>query len=43
MLSEGRQSLLINATEVTSAAILIALTVTAFNVLGDALSSGSRR
>jgi peptide/nickel transport system permease protein len=43
MLSEGRQSLLINATEVTSAAVLIALTVTAFNVLGDALSSGERR
>ena len=43
MLSEGRQSLLINATEVTSAAIVIALTVLAFNVLGDALSSGDRR
>jgi peptide/nickel transport system permease protein len=43
MLSEGRQSLLINATEVTSAAVVIALTVTAFNVLGDALSAGEQR
>ena len=38
MLSEGRQSLLINATEVTAAAVTIALTVLAFNVLGDALT-----
>jgi peptide/nickel transport system permease protein len=43
MLSEGRQSLLINATEVTAAAIAIAITVVAFNVVGDALTSAEQR
>jgi peptide/nickel transport system permease protein len=43
MLSEGRQSLLINATEVTAAAVIIAVTVVAFNVLGDALTSPEQR
>jgi peptide/nickel transport system permease protein len=42
MLSEGRQSLLINATEVTAAAAIIAVTVVAFNVLGDALTSSEQ-
>lgn len=41
MLSEGRESLLINPMEVTAAAVVIAMTVVAVNVLGDALSSWS--
>jgi peptide/nickel transport system permease protein len=43
MLSEGRQSLLINANEVTSAAVIIAVTVVAFNVLGDSIASREAR
>lgn len=42
MLSEGRQSLLINATEVTAAAVMIAATVVAFNILGDSLTSSDQ-
>lgn len=42
MLSEGRQWLLINPTEVVSAAVLIAITVVAFNVVGDALASSAQ-
>jgi peptide/nickel transport system permease protein len=39
MLSEGRQWLLINPTEVIAAAVMIAITVVAFNTVGDALAN----
>lgn len=43
MLADGRQSLLINASECIYASVLIAVTVICFNVVGDALSNSAGR